>query len=110
LGIKRSVDQLRRSARLAAALWLVLAFLIWNVVFDRILVLAGRRYSYAAAMAVRDGKTYVRIDDWMRPAIAHGVRVASVTALGIAAIGVIAVMIGARVDRRRGSAEARRSV
>jgi hypothetical protein len=88
----------------AAALWLVLAFAVWNVVFDRVLVLAGRRYSFAAATAVRDGHDYIRIDDWMRPAIVHGVRVASLTALAIAVFGLIAVAIAARIDRKRRSA------
>jgi hypothetical protein len=87
----------------AAALWIVLAFAVWNVVFDRVLVLAGRRYSFAAATAVRDGHDYVRIDDWMRPAIAHGVRVASLTALAIAVFGLIAVAIASRLDRKRRS-------
>lgn len=72
---------------------------MWNVVFDRILVLAGRRYAQAAATAVREGKNYLRIDDWMRPAIAHGVRVASVTALGIAVVGLIAVALAKRFDK-----------
>lgn len=90
---------------MAAALWLVLAFAVWNVVFDRILVLAGRRYSFAAATAVRDGHDYIRIDDWMRPAIVHGVRVASLTALAIAVFGLIAVVIASRVDRKRTNAE-----
>jgi len=89
-----------RSPRVAAGLWLVLAFSVWNVVFDRILVLAGRRYSYAAAMAVREGRAYVRIDDWMRPAIAHGLRVATVAGLAVAVSGLIAVAIASRVDRR----------
>jgi hypothetical protein len=90
-----------RSRRLAAALWLVLALTVWNVVFDRILVLAGRRYAYAAATSVRQGHDYLRINDWMRPAIAHGVRVASVTALAIAVFGLVAVAIASRIDRRR---------
>jgi hypothetical protein len=98
---RHTFDRLRRSPRVAAALWLVLAFAVWNVVFDRILVLAGRRYGTAAATAVRDGHDYVRIDDWMRPAIAHGVRVASVIALAIALFGLMAVTIAARVDRKR---------
>jgi hypothetical protein len=76
LGINHIIRQLRHSARFAVALWLVLAFVVWNVVFDRILVLAGRRYSYAAIMAVRGGHAYLRIDDWMRPAIAQGVLIA----------------------------------
>jgi hypothetical protein len=90
-----------RSARVAAALWLVLAFLVWNVVFDRILVLAGRRYSYAAGMAARHSSAYLRIDDWMRPAIAHGVRVASVAALAVAAVGLLAVAFASRRQRRQ---------
>jgi hypothetical protein len=101
LDTKSTIRQLRHSAKLAAALWLVLAFVVWNVVFDRVLVLAGRRYSYAATMAVREGRAYVHIDDWMRPAIAHGVRVASLTAFGIAAFGLIAVAVASRIDRTR---------
>ena len=66
---------------------MVFAFLVWNVIFDRILVLAGRRYSYDAAMAFRAGH-YLHIDDVMRPAIAHGVRVASLWAGGLLGGGV----------------------
>src|SRR5215510_10148576 len=101
LGAEHTIRQLRHSAKLAAALWLVLAFVVWNVVFDRVLVLAGRRYAHAAAIAARAGHPYILIDDWMRPAVAHGVRVASVTAIGIAAFGLIAVVIASRVDRKR---------
>jgi len=89
---------LRRSRRLATLLWLVLALTVWNVVFDRILVLAGRRYANAAATAMRQGHDYVRINDWMRPAVAQGVRVASVVALVIAVFGLIAVTIASRID------------
>jgi hypothetical protein len=100
-GTKRTIRQFRHSAKLAAALWLILAFAVWNVVFDRVLVLAGRRYSSAATLSLRDGHGYLLIDDWMRPAIAHGVRVASLTALGIAAFGLIAVALASRIDRTR---------
>jgi hypothetical protein len=72
---------------------------VWNVVFDRILVIAGRRYAYAAAQAVREGRGYLRIDDWMRPAITHGVHVATIAAVGIAAFGLSAVAIAKRLDR-----------
>jgi len=92
-----------RSARVAAILWLVLAFLVWNVVFDRILVLAGRRYSYAAEVAARHSDAYVRIDDWMRPAVAHGMKIASVAGLAVAAVGLLAVVVASRLDRRRQS-------
>ena len=39
--------------RLASALWLVLAMIVWNVIFDRVIVLAGRRYVYEASAAAR---------------------------------------------------------
>jgi hypothetical protein len=100
-GMRHRIDRLRRSPRVAAALWLVLAFAVWNVIFDRILVLAGRRYAAAAATAAQHGHDYVRIDDWMRPATVHGVRVASLVALAIALVGLIAVAIASRVDRKR---------
>jgi hypothetical protein len=103
LDTKRTIRQLRHSAKLAAALWLILAFVVWNVVFDRVLVLAGRRYSNAAALSLRDGRRYLLIDGWMRPAIAHGVRVASLAALAIAAFGLVAVAVASRLDRTRHS-------
>ena len=90
-----------RTARLAAVLWLVLAVVVWNVVFDRMIVLAGRRYSHAAVTAVHETGTYVRIDDWMRPAIARGVVVATLTGLAVAAVGLTAVVIASRRERRR---------
>jgi hypothetical protein len=41
-----------RPVRAAVTLWLVFAFTVWNVVFDRILVIEGREYVYAAAALV----------------------------------------------------------
>ena len=41
-----------RQVKTAAMLWVVFAVVVWNVVFDRVLVLEGRRYVYAAATAV----------------------------------------------------------
>ena len=79
--------------------------MVWNVVFDRILVLEGRRYSIAAIAAVLQGHAHVSIDEWMRPAIAHGVRTASLTALAIAAFGLVAVAIASKLDQRRRSAD-----
>jgi ABC-type Fe3+ transport system permease subunit len=90
-----------RAARLAAGLWLVLAVVVWNVVFDRIIVLAGRRYAHAAVTAVNQTGTYVRIDDWMRPAIAHGLWTASAAGIAVAVFGLVAVAVAARRERRR---------
>lgn len=90
----------RRRVVTAVLLWAVFAFLVWNVVFDRIIVLAGRRYSYDATLAFRAGY-YLRIDDAMRPAIAHGVRVASIAAGLIVLVGVGLIRLAADVDEAR---------
>jgi hypothetical protein len=91
----------------AITLWAACAFLWWNVVFDRVLVLAGRRYSHDAATQFRQTGTYLRIDDVMRPAAAYGVRVASLVAVVIIAAAAVAIRwavkkdaVGAGLQRR----------
>ena len=92
--------KMSRAHRCAAVLWLVLAFVVWNVVFDRIIVLAGRRYSHAATMAMRQSGTYLPIDDWMRAAVTRGLWTASAAAIVIAAFGLLAVNVAVRRNRR----------
>lgn len=82
-------------ARLAIALWAVWAFCVWNVVFDRVLVLAGRRYSLAAHDAAQSN-TFLRIDDWMRPAVVRGFWDASAAGALVLAVGVAAVLAACR--------------
>ena len=90
----------RRSVVIAVLLWLVLAFVVWNVIFDRIIVLAGRRYSHDAMVLYRTSDQYLRIDDVMRPAIAHGVRVASAVAGTIAVVAMLLISLASARDRR----------
>lgn len=92
----------RRRLVTAILLWVVLAFLVWNVIFDRIIVLAGRRYSYDATLAFRAGH-YLRIDDVMRPAISHGVRTASLWAGALLVTGLVLIRVAAARDARRRS-------
>ena len=80
-----------RAARIAAALWIVLAVIVWNAVFDYQLVVAGRLYVHAAAAAARAGAPYARVDDWMRPAIVRGLWLASAAAGAILLAGVLGV-------------------
>jgi hypothetical protein len=94
-----ALRQPARAARLALALWLTLAIVVWNVIFDRVLVLAGRRYVVAASAAAAAGQPYVLIDPWMRPAIGHGIWIASSVSLAILVFGLIAVWIAAHRDR-----------
>jgi hypothetical protein len=86
----------RRAARLALALWIVWALVVWNVVFDRVIVLAGRQYVHAASVSARDSGRYLRVGDAMRPAIARGVRLASGAAAGILAVGLVLIPLAAR--------------
>ena len=89
------VRQPRRAARIATTLWLVWAVIVWNVVFDRVIVMAGWRYLRAAALADRAGGPYARIDDWMRPAVTSGLWIASAAAATILVLGVFGVRFAA---------------
>ena len=91
----------RRRVVTAIVLWLVFAFVVWNVVFDRILVLAGRRYVHDAKLLYRTTGHYLHIDDVMRPAVTHGVWVASTVALAIALGAMILIRLAAARDARR---------
>jgi hypothetical protein len=93
----------RQKTRLAIVLWLVLAGVVWNVIFDRIRILADRRYVYDATMAVRLGRPFLLIDRVHPQEIRRGVRVASVAAGAIAGTGLVAILLAARFDQRRRS-------
>jgi hypothetical protein len=85
-----------RAARVARALWIAWALIVWNVVFDHVIVVAGRAYLSAAVRAVRSGAGYVAMDDWMRPAISRGLWIASAWAAAILLTGLVAVAFASR--------------
>ena len=91
-----SFRQPARAARMARWLWIAFAIVVWNAVFDRVLVLAGRQYVHAATVAARGSGPYLRVDDWMRPAITRGVWTATAAAAVILAIGLVCVLFAAR--------------
>ena len=84
--------------RVAVALWIVFAVVVWNVVFDRILVNAGREYVRSAMAAANGSGPYARIDERMRPALVRALGTASAAA----AIVVLVGLVGIRVAMRRG--------
>jgi hypothetical protein len=88
-----ALRQPMRAARIAATLWVIWAAIVWNVVFDQVIVLAGRRYLRAAAMAAQAGGPYARIDDWMRPAVGAGLWIASAAAAAILILGWFGVRL-----------------
>jgi hypothetical protein len=91
----------RRSVVIAVTLWLVLAFVVWNVIFDRVIVLAGRRYSHDAMVLFRTTGRYLYIDAVMRPAIVHGVLVASAVAAAIVLVALALILFAAARDADR---------
>jgi hypothetical protein len=84
-----------RHQRTAVILWLVFAAVVWNVIFDRVLVLACRRYAWRAYMAA-DAGAYLRVNDVMPEAIRHAARVASLWAGLLAVAGLVLVSFAAR--------------
>lgn len=81
---------------MAGALWVAWAVVVWNVVFDRVLVVAGRSYVHAARLAAARDGPYARMDDWMRPAVTQGLWIATVVAAAILLVGFIALRAAAR--------------
>ena len=77
--------------RAATWLWILWAFVVWNVVFDRVIVDAGRAYVRAASAAALGDHPYERIDDWMRPARSRALWLATSSAAVILIVGIAAV-------------------
>jgi len=76
-----------QQVRAARILWLAFAIVVWNVVFDRVIVLAGREYVYTATLAARNG-VYLLASDWMDSAVSRGFWLASAGTAVILAAGL----------------------
>jgi hypothetical protein len=84
--------QPRTAVRLARALWIALAVIVWNVVFDHVIVVAGRSYIAAAGRAAAaPAGPFANMDDWMRPAVTRGFWIATAAGGAILLIGFVAV-------------------
>ena len=89
--------QPRTAVRIARALWTACAVVVWNVVFDRVIVVAGRNYVAAVGrMAASPGGPFLNMDDWMRPAVTRGLWIATAAGGLVLAAGLTAVARGAR--------------
>jgi hypothetical protein len=108
---RRRVAALRQpgpAARIARALWIAWAVLVWNVVFDHVIVVAGRTY-IAAARTAADAHPSGRLpnmDDWMRPAVTRGLWIATAAAGAILLTGLAAASVVARVAGNGGQTPA----
>jgi hypothetical protein len=82
--------------RLAQTLWIAWAIIVWNVTFDRAIVVAGRQYLSAARAAASDqSSAHVRMDDWMRPALTRGFWIASTVSGALLLTGFVMIRLAA---------------
>ena len=103
---RRRIAALRQpgpAARLARALWIAWAIVVWNVVFDRVIVVAGRAYITAAyrAAAADPSARPPNIDDWMEPAVTRGLWMATAAAAAIVVAGLVSVRAARGQESRR---------
>lgn len=87
-------------ARLAAALWLALALVTWNVVFDRGVFLASAAFAQANVERWQHGDPVSTIDAAYRPQVGRAAWRASAWAGGVLAIGGAAFWAADRSSRR----------
>jgi hypothetical protein len=111
-----ALRQPRRASHIALLLWLVWAVIVWNVVFDHLIVVAGREYIAAAQARAMSGTRarlttgeaeapgahpgYENMDTWMRPAVARGLWIASSCSAAILGAGYLLVRAAARVPAK----------
>ena len=98
---RRRVAALRQpaaAARIARVLWIAWAIVVWNVVFDHVIVVAGRSYIVAAGQAARatPQAPLVNMDNWMRPAVTRGAWMATAAAGAILLTGLASVSQASR--------------
>ena len=77
--------------RIAAWLWIALAVVVWNVVFDQVIIDAGRHYIEIANASAGSNGPYVNIEDTMRPARSRALWLATASAGAIAVVGFLAL-------------------
>ena len=102
---RRRIAALRQpgpSARLARVLWIAWAVVVWNVVFDRVIVVAGRSYIVAATRHTAADPTAppLNMDDWMVPAVNRALTVATGAAVVVLVTGLAAVAVASRRQLR----------
>ena len=86
-----------QAVRIARRLWIAWAVIVWNVVFDHVIVRAGRR---AIAAANHSAAGRINIDDFMGPAIPRGLWLATLAASAILIVGLSCIQVATRVQSR----------
>jgi hypothetical protein len=78
--------------RAAVWLWIAFAFVVWNLVFDLVIIEAGRRYVAVARAAAAGSGPYAKIEDTMRPARSQALWLATASAGVILIAGFAAII------------------
>ncbi len=86
----------RRMRRAAIVAWTACAVVIWNVVFDAIVVQAGRDYLTLQALSQQGRGPLVTIREVMDPAVTHAARTATLSGGAVGAAGILAAWAAAR--------------
>jgi len=91
----------RAAARLARVLWIAWAVVVWNVVFDHVIVRAGRDYVAAAGRANASHAARPNMDAFMRPAVTRGLWVATASGGVVLITGLASVRAAVRAASHR---------
>jgi hypothetical protein len=86
--------------RAMVMLWVVATVVVWNAVFDRVIIETGREYVRMAADAAHGSGPFARIDDYMRPAVPRALALATAAAGVMLAVGFAAFRRSARATSR----------
>ena len=85
-----------QAVRVARALWIAWAVIVWNVVFDQVIVRAGQRLIDEAGRAAIG----INLDDFMRPAVTRGLWIATLAASAILVVGLSSIRLATRPPSR----------
>jgi hypothetical protein len=86
----------RALGRAAVVAWAACAVVVWNVVFDAIVIEAGRDYLTRQALHQQGQGGAVTIRGVMDPGVARAARTATVSAGAVAAAGLAATWLASR--------------
>jgi hypothetical protein len=93
--------RVRRAAYLA---WIVCAAVVWNVVFDAIVIQSGRDYLTLQALRQQGRGPAVTIHGVMDAGVARAAREATRSGGAVGAAGMLAVWLVSRLQSRRSAA------
>jgi hypothetical protein len=89
--------------RLAVWLWMALAFVVWNVVFDQVIIDAGRHYIEIASASAGANGPYLNIQDTMRPARSRALWLATGSAGAILLVAFVALRRAGQMRNHEGT-------